>query len=82
VADIEMPGEDGYSLIRRVRLLPGEKGGRITAIALTAHAGAHDLARVMSAGFDRHVPKPLQPRELIMAITSLTKSNAEKEYVK
>jgi CheY-like chemotaxis protein len=82
VADIEMPGEDGYSLVRRIRMLPPEGGGRITAIALTAHAGAHDLAKVISAGFDRHVPKPLQPRELITAIATLTKSKSEKECVK
>lgn len=78
VADIEMPGEDGYSLIRRIRSLPDNIGGRIRAIALTAHAGAHDLPRLLSAGFERHVPKPLQPRELIQAIASLTQSNAGK----
>ncbi|MGA2986185.1 MAG: response regulator [Terriglobia bacterium] len=77
VADIEMPGEDGYSLVHRVRMLPAERGGGITAIALTAHAGAHDLAKVLSAGFQGHVPKPLQPYELITAIATLTKSNAE-----
>jgi CheY-like chemotaxis protein len=78
VADIEMPGEDGYSLVRRIRTMPSERGGRIPALALTAHAGAHDFAKVMSAGFQRHVPKPLQPLELIKAIETLTKSNAEK----
>lgn len=77
VADIEMPGEDGYSLVRRVRMLPAERGGGIIAIALTAHAGAHDHSKVMSAGFQRHVPKPLQPRELITAIATLTLSNEE-----
>jgi signal transduction histidine kinase/ActR/RegA family two-component response regulator len=76
VADIEMPGEDGYSLIRRTRILPSERGGRIGAIALTAHASAHDLPRMMSAGFQRHVPKPLQPPELIAAIVALTKPNS------
>jgi signal transduction histidine kinase/ActR/RegA family two-component response regulator len=74
VADIEMPGEDGYSLVRRIRRLPSGRGGRITALALTAHAGAHDLPRLLNAGFDRHVPKPLQPRELITAIATLKKS--------
>ena len=81
VADIEMPGEDGYSLIRRIRTLPPGQGGRIGSIALTAHAGAQDLARLTSAGFHRHVPKPLQPRELIMAITALLKLNPEKAEV-
>jgi signal transduction histidine kinase len=78
VADIEMPGEDGYSLVRRIRLLPGDRGGRITAIALTAHAGAHDLAKVMSAGFQRHVPKPLQPGDLITAITTFIKPKLDR----
>jgi signal transduction histidine kinase len=82
VADIEMPGEDGYSLVRKIRRLPSGRGGRITAIALTAHAGAHDLPKLMCAGFDRHVPKPLQPRELITAIATLAKSSSEKECEK
>jgi PAS domain S-box-containing protein len=73
VADIEMPGEDGYSLIRRVRLLRPSAGGNIAAIALTAHAAAHDLPKLMSAGFNRHVPKPFQPGELVRAIAGLTK---------
>ena len=73
VADIEMPGEDGYSLIGRIRMLPPERGGRIGAVALTAHAGAHDLVKLMNAGFQRHVPKPLQPRELVNAIEQLLK---------
>ena len=58
------------------------KGWPNGAIALTAHAGAHDLAKVMSAGFQRHVPKPLQPRELVTAIATLTKSKSEKECSK
>lgn len=78
VADIEMPGEDGYSLVRRIRKLPAKSGGRIHAIALTAHAGAHDLPKLMNAGFDRHVPKPLQPHELITAIAALARLNSEK----
>lgn len=78
VADIEMPGEDGYSLVRRIRMLPPQQGGRTGSIALTAHAGAHDLTRLISAGFHRHVPKPLEPRELVMAITALLKLNPEK----
>jgi signal transduction histidine kinase/DNA-binding NarL/FixJ family response regulator len=78
VADIEMPGEDGYSLIGRIRMLPPERGGRIGAVALTAHAGAHDLVKLMNAGFQRHVPKPLQPRELVNAIEQLLKLKTEK----
>ena len=77
VADIEMPREDGYGLVRRIRSLPDEKGGRIAAIALTAHAAAHDLPKLLSAGFQCHVPKPLQPRELISAIMALTASRSQ-----
>lgn len=77
VADIEMPGEDGYGLIRRIRLLPPGAGGTIAAIALTAHAAAHDFSKLMNAGFHRHVPKPLQPAELITAILTLTKPAQE-----
>jgi PAS domain S-box-containing protein len=78
VADIEMPGEDGYSLVRRIRLLPSDRGGCTAAIALTAHAAAHDLPRLVSAGFHRHVPKPLQPGDLVSAIAALVKPNPEK----
>ncbi len=78
VADIEMPVEDGYSLVRKIRMLAPERGGNIGCIAFTAHAGAHDHTRLISAGFNRHVPKPLQPRELIAAINSLLKLTPEK----
>lgn len=78
VADIEMPGEDGYSLVRRIRMLPSEHCGRVPAIALTAHAAAHDLKRLMRAGFNCHLPKPLQPGELISAIEALIRLGPEK----
>lgn len=73
VADIEMPGEDGYDMIRTVRTLPPERGGRIPALAFTAYASAYDRARLLTAGFDRHVPKPVQPPELFSVIASLMK---------
>jgi PAS domain S-box-containing protein len=71
VADIEMPGEDGYSLVRRIRALPPERGGRTPAIALTAYAGAQDRVKLLIAGFQRHVPKPLQPLDLVSAVATL-----------
>lgn len=74
VADIEMPGEDGYSLLRRIRNLPSEKGGQTPAVALTAYAGAQDRAKLLNAGFHRHVPKPIQPMELISVVAILAKS--------
>jgi CheY-like chemotaxis protein len=67
VADIEMPGEDGYSLIRKVRALADSRG-QTPAVALTAYASASDRARLLDAGFNRHVPKPVQPPELIAVI--------------
>src|SRR5205085_3465951 len=65
VSDIEMPGDDGYSLIRRVRADERESGARLCAIALTAQARAEDRMRALSAGYDAHIPKPVQPYELI-----------------
>ncbi len=67
VADIGMPGEDGYSLIRRLR----EMRVAIPAIALTAYARPEDRRRVLDAGFEMHVPKPVEPGELIQAIADL-----------
>jgi signal transduction histidine kinase/transcriptional regulator with GAF, ATPase, and Fis domain/ActR/RegA family two-component response regulator len=71
VSDIEMPDEDGYSLIRRVRSLEEQQGGRIPSAAFTAHASAQDRMKVLSAGYDIHVPKPVDPFELLAVIASL-----------
>jgi PAS domain S-box-containing protein len=71
ICDIEMPDEDGYALIRRIRALPDEQGGRTPAAALTAYAGAEDRIRALSAGFQMHVPKPVQPVELAIVVASL-----------
>ncbi|HZH33516.1 MAG TPA: ATP-binding protein, partial [Pyrinomonadaceae bacterium] len=71
VSDIGMPDEDGYSLIRRIRALPADKGGRTPAIALTAYARVEDRARALTAGFQVHVPKPIEPVELAAVVASL-----------
>lgn len=71
VSDIAMPDEDGYALIRRIRQLSDEAGGRTPAIAVTAHTGPADRARAVQAGFDRHVPKPLDVEILVDAISKL-----------
>ncbi|HEU4534147.1 MAG TPA: ATP-binding protein, partial [Polyangiaceae bacterium] len=73
VSDIGMPGEDGYSLIRRVRALPADQGGRVPAIALTAFTRAVDRARALTAGFRAHVTKPIDPAELTGVIASLVR---------
>jgi signal transduction histidine kinase/ActR/RegA family two-component response regulator len=71
VTDIEMPKEDGYSFIRRIRALPPEAGGKLPAAALTAYASASDRMKVLAAGFNMHVAKPVQPAELAMVVASL-----------
>jgi PAS domain S-box-containing protein len=71
VSDIGMPGEDGYSLIRRVRALGPERGGNIPAVALTAYARSEDRTRSVLAGFQMHIAKPVEPSELIAVVASL-----------
>ncbi|MUG93317.1 PAS domain S-box protein [Scytonema sp. UIC 10036] len=71
VSDISMPQEDGYSLIRRIRALSEESGGRTPAVALTAYARAEDCDRALLAGFQLHVPKPVNPDELATVIANL-----------
>jgi len=72
VSDIGMPVLDGYSFIRKVRSLDSE--WRDTpAIALTAYARAEDRMRSLAAGFQMHVPKPVEASELVMVIASLVK---------
>ncbi len=71
VSDIGMPQEDGYSLIRKIRALPGEKGGRTPAVALTAYARAEDRTKALNAGFQLHVAKPVNPTELAAVVANL-----------
>jgi PAS domain S-box-containing protein len=70
VSDIGMPGEDGYTLIRRIRAMEPE-GRPIPAIALTAYARTEERARALRAGYQRHVAKPVEPLELASVIASL-----------
>ncbi len=71
VSDIAMPGEDGYWLIKRIRSLKPEEGGAVPAIALTAYVGIEDRMRVLAAGFQQYVPKPVESAELRDVILSL-----------
>ena len=73
VSDIGMPEEDGYSLVRKLRSLKTQNGGKFRAIALTAYARDEDRDRAFAAGFDRHLPKPVPPDVLVEAIVSLRK---------
>ena len=72
VSDLAMPDQDGYDLIRHVRLREPERGGNIPAVAVTAYASAEDRVRALAAGFHMHVAKPIDPEELIAVVASLT----------
>ena len=71
VTDIGMPVEDGYSLIARVRALPREQGGQTPALALTAYARSEDRVRALSAGFQMHLAKPVEPAELVATLGAI-----------
>jgi PAS domain S-box-containing protein len=73
ISDIGMPGEDGYELIRRVRQLSAESGGKLPAIALTAYARVEDRMQALRAGYQMHVPKPVELAELVAVAASLIK---------
>ncbi len=71
LSDIGMPERDGYQLIRDVRRLAPDDGGRTPAIALTAFARSEDRTRAMLAGYQVHVSKPIEPHELVATVASL-----------
>ena len=71
LADIGMPGADGYSLIREVRRRETQSGQRLSAAAITAYAGKHDRERALAAGFDHHVSKPISPAEIVDVVRSM-----------
>jgi len=71
VSDIAMPSEDGYRFIEELRQLPPERGGRLAVIALTAHAGLVERQRILGAGFDAYLAKPIEPQELVRAVNRM-----------
>jgi CheY-like chemotaxis protein len=71
LSDIAMPGKDGYELIRHVRARSVGDVARIPAAAVTACAGADERQRVLNAGFQMHLSKPLRPETLAQAVASL-----------
>jgi signal transduction histidine kinase/DNA-binding response OmpR family regulator len=77
MSDLAMPGEDGYSFARRVRASsnPGTRG--VPLVAMTAYARAEDRRRVLAAGFDRHVAKPIEPDELVEALAAVITGHLE-----
>ncbi|QYX31885.1 hybrid sensor histidine kinase/response regulator [Sphaerospermopsis torques-reginae] len=72
ISDIGMPEEDGYTLIRKVRSLPSNEGGKIPAVALTAYARSEDRTQALLAGFQLHIPKPVNAGELAAVVANLS----------
>jgi CheY-like chemotaxis protein len=68
VSDIGMPGEDGYSLLRKIRLRRPAQGGKVPAIAISAYAREEDRIRSLAAGFQIHIAKPFEPSEVLAAV--------------
>jgi signal transduction histidine kinase len=79
VSDVAMPGGDGYAFVRRVRELPSDGGGRTPAVAVTAFARSEDRTRALLAGYNHHLPKPVEPGELVAVIASVMGSLAGRE---
>jgi signal transduction histidine kinase/ActR/RegA family two-component response regulator len=73
VSDIGLPDEDGYALIRRLRSREAETGGFLPAVAMTGFVRTEDRARILAAGFQIHVPKPIDPAELTAAIAAVAR---------
>jgi CheY-like chemotaxis protein len=73
IADIGMPREDGYEFIRRVRHMDPARGGSAAAIAITAYARAEDRQRALDAGYQLHVPKPVDPAAVVQAVAQVIK---------
>jgi len=79
VSDIAIPLEDGYVLISKLRSRSPEEGGKTPALAITAYARAEDRARILSAGYQMHMAKPVEPDNLIAAVAALARPAKECE---
>ena len=77
VSDLAMPGEDGYAFADRVRAAKSEATRRVPLVAMTAYARAEDRRRVLAAGFDRHVAKPIEPEELVETLAAVIAGRGE-----
>ncbi len=77
ISDIGMSEQDGYTLIRKLRSLEPEKGGHIPAIALTAYTRDEDRLQALAAGFQQHLPKPIDPTKLIGVVVNILKLPVE-----
>jgi len=73
VCDIAMPQQDGYWFVRALRALPAERGGALPVIAITAHGATHGPDRTLSAGFQAHLLKPIDPWDLCRLVAAMTR---------
>ncbi|HEX6882429.1 MAG TPA: chemotaxis protein CheB [Planctomycetota bacterium] len=73
LSDIHLKGRSGYQLMNDIRALPAESGGRITAIALTAYPSANTQSRVIQAGFQMHLAKPIEAKKLVVAVAAMAR---------
>ena len=71
ISDLQMPGEHGYELLRKIRALEKPEGDPILAIALSAHGRREDRERALKTGFRAHLTKPVEPRELVVLLAGL-----------
>ena len=78
IADLGMPGVDGFELIARVRSSPNAAIRDVPAAALTAYARSEDRTKALRQGFQLHLAKPIDPAELVAAIASLTQHSSTK----
>jgi PAS domain S-box-containing protein len=78
ICDIGMPDVDGYSLMRRIRALDDSQKSEVAAVALTAYARLEDRTEAMSAGFQNHLPKPVEPAELLAVVQSLANPRSKR----
>jgi CheY-like chemotaxis protein len=74
LTDIAMPGENGFTLLTKVRALPAALGGKIPILALTGYAGEADSIRILAAGFTHCLTKPIDPESLLATISDLSKT--------
>lgn len=82
IVDMDMPGEDGVALVRRLRRLPVQQGGRIPAITLTAvPPTVAARAEWLAAGFQRHMAKPFDPEALVDVVAELTEQSVERRKI-
>jgi signal transduction histidine kinase/CheY-like chemotaxis protein len=79
ISNIGLPGEDGYTLMKKLRARESERGGHIPAIAMTAYGRQEDRLRALSVGYEYHIPKPVEPAELLTVVASLTNRTGKDE---